>query len=81
MVAMRVIELRAAQTNLDIGHASVIGDARNQCAVLGLDGYRAGIGNRVAEEIRRKLVVLAGIMTQRGESAIQLRGHGAEKRR
>ena len=61
MVAMRVVELRAAQPHLHIGHAHMVGRAIDQRAKLRPDRHAARVAHRVAQKVGRQLLVGIGV--------------------
>ena len=58
MVAVGVVELGIAKTDLDVGDANVVRRAADDGAVLGTNRNGAGVADRITEEVGRELLVI-----------------------
>ncbi len=85
MIAMRVVELGIANAHLHVGHAHMVAGAVGQSAELRANGDGRCIRYRVAEKVRRQLLVgvflIRPWLAERSEGALQLAGHGVEQDR
>ena len=81
MVAVGVVELGRAETDLDVGDARVVRSAADEGAILGANDGGVDVADRVAEEVGRELLVVCDgcVMAEGCEGALELRGHRVKK--
>ena len=83
MRAVGVVELGIAEADLHVGDADVVGGTIDKRSILRLNREGAGIADRVAEEVGRKLLVRVrtggALPAERREGALQLGGHRVQE--